>query len=369
MASVLSGVMDDTDRIAFTVSEAKKINLVIQAPNINQSEYQFSISDNNTITYGLGAIKGVGEALVQAIVAERIENGEYQDIFDFCLRIEKKFLNRRAIEALIYSGAFDSLGVDRAILIATYPSATRQAEQRQNDHFNGQGGLFTAVESHIDYEKKYLSADCLSFKKMLMFEKSVMGYYLHRHPTDAFTSALKSIVCTLPKNLIFRNNREVRILALVSEIRYRNTQKGQMASVVIEDGVKQLNAVLFTKALGENSEQLHVDEVVVITGKVNKDFRDQWQVVVDKVEGVEQVQMKYAKYLRIGLNTNQQGKYQKLSQLLKEHHGKCPVIVEYKTESAYGRMPLKPEYSVAPTASLLESLERLIGQGGCKVQY
>tara|TARA_B110000914_G_C15468636_1_gene449562 strand:+ start:1 stop:1323 length:1323 start_codon:yes stop_codon:yes gene_type:complete len=369
MASVLSGVMDDTDRIAFTVSEVKKIDLIIKEPNINQSEYQFSILDNNTITYGLGAIKGVGEALVQAIVAERIENGDYQDIYDFCLRIEKKFLNRRAIEALIYCGAFDSLNIDRATLIATYPSATKQAEQRQNDHLNGQTGLFAAVESHIDYEKKYVSADCLTFKKMLMFEKNVMGYYLHRHPTDAFKSDLQSIVCTLPKNVIFRNNREVRILALISEIRYRNTQKGQMASVIVEDGVKQLNAVLFTKSLGENSDQLLVDEVVVITGKVNKDFRDQWQVVVDKIEGVDQVQMKYAKYLHIGLNVHQRSKYNKISQLLRNHKGKCPVIVEYKAESAYGRLPLKPEYSVTPTAQLLESLEELIGQGGCKIQF
>ena len=369
MASVLSGVMDDTDRIAFTVSEVKKINLIIQAPNINQSEHQFSILNSNTITYGLGAIKGVGEALVQAIVAERIKNGDYLDIFDFCLRIEKKLLNRRAIEALVYSGAFDSLGIDRASLIATYPNAIRQAEQRQNDHLNGQAGLFTAVESHIDYEKKYVTADCLPFKKMLMFEKSVMGYYLHDHPTDAFKSDLQSIVCTLPKNVVFRNNREVRILALITEIRYRNTQKGQMASVIVEDGVMRLNTVLFTKALGENSEQLHVDEVVVITGKINKDHRDQWQLVVDKVESVEQVQMKYAKYLCIGLSVNQRDKYQKLSHLLREHSGKCPVIVEYKTDTAYGRLPLKPEYSVIPTAQLLESLERLIGQGGCKVQY
>ena len=369
MASVLSGVMDDTDRIAFTVSEAKKINLIIQAPNINQSEHQFSILNSNTITYGLGAIKGVGEALVQAIVAERIKNGDYLDIFDFCLRIEKKLLNRRAIEALVYSGAFDSLGIDRASLIATYPNAIRQAEQRQNDHLNGQAGLFTAVESHIDYEKKYVTADCLPFKKMLMFEKSVMGYYLHDHPTDAFKSDLQSIVCTLPKNVVFRNNREVRILALITEIRYRNTQKGQMASVIVEDGVMRLNTVLFTKALGENSDQLHVDEVVVITGKINKDFRDQWQLVVDKIESVEQVQMKYAKYLCIGLSVNQRDKYQKLSHLLREHSGKCPVIVEYKTDTAYGRLPLKPEYSVIPTAQLLESLERLIGQGGCKVQY
>jgi len=369
MASVLSGVMDDTDRIAFTVSEAKKINLVVCPPNINQSEYQFSILDNNTITYGLGAIKGVGEALVQAIVDERIANGDYEDIFDFCLRIKKKFLNRRSIEALIYSGAFDSLGIDRATLIATYPSATKQAEQIQNDQSNGQAGLFAAVESHIDYEKIYIPSDCLPFKTMLMFEKSVMGYYLHRHPTDAFKADLKSIVCTLPNKVVLRNNREVRILSLISEIRYRNTQKGQMANITIEDGVKQLNAVLFAQALGENSEMLHVDDVVVISGKINKDFRDQWQVVVDKIQSVEQVQMSYAKYLSIALDINQKNKFQELSHLLKSHDGKCPVIVEYRTEGASGRLPLKPEYSVTPNAQLIESLERLIGQNSCKVQY
>ena len=369
MAAVLSGMMDDTDRVAFTVGESKKSGLIVSEPNICQSEYEFSITDNKTIIYGLGAIKGVGESLVRAVVLERENNGSYSDIFDFCLRIEKKYLNRRAIEALIYSGAFDVFGVNRTTLIATYPRAIKQAEQRQNDFLKGQVSLFSEVENHIEYEKNYINGIYLPFKKMLMLEKSVMGYYLHRHPTDAFKSDLQSIVCTLPKNIVFRNNREVRILALISEIRYRNTQKGQMASVIVEDGVKQLNAVLFTKTLGENSEQLLVDEVVVITGKVNKDFRDQWQVVVDKVEGVEQVQMKYAKYLRIGLNAKQQNKYHKLSQLLREHSGKCPVIVEYRTESAYGRLPLKPEYSVAPTALLLESLEQLIGQGGCKVQY
>ena len=107
MAAVLSGVMDDTDRVAFTVGESKKKGIKVIAPAINQSEFEFTITDNTTIIYGLGAIKGVGEALVNEIVRERVESGEYLDIFDFCFRIEKKFLNRRAIEALIYAGAFD----------------------------------------------------------------------------------------------------------------------------------------------------------------------------------------------------------------------------------------------------------------------
>ena len=304
MAAVLSGMMDDTDRVAFTVGESKKSGLIVSKPNICQSEYEFSITDNKTIIYGLGAIKGVGESLVRAVVLERENNGSYTDIFDFCLRIEKKYLNRRAIEALIYSGAFDVFGVNRTTLIATYPRAIKQAEQRQNDLLKGQASLFSEVENHIEYEKNYINGIYLPFKKMLMLEKSMMGYYLDNHPTDLYKADLKSIVCTLPKDIVFRNNREVRILALISEVNYRKTQRGQMASLIIEDGVQKINAVLFSQSLGSNSDQLILDEVVVISGKVNKDFRDQWQIVIDRIEPIEQVQVKYAKYLKLSLNKN-----------------------------------------------------------------
>ena len=120
----------------------RKKGVKVISPDINQSEFEFSINDNKTIVYGLGAIKGVGEALVNAIVLEREQNGDYLDIFDFCFRIEKKYLNRRAIEALIYAGAFDIFGIKRATLISTYPSAVRQAEQRQSDLSKGQSSLF-----------------------------------------------------------------------------------------------------------------------------------------------------------------------------------------------------------------------------------
>ena len=239
MSAVLSSAMDDTDRVAFTVGESKKKGIIFIAPDINQSEYEFSIKDNMTIVYGLGAIKGVGEALVREIVIERIKNGDFLDIFDFCLRIEKKFLNRRALEALIYAGAFDNFGVKRATLISTYPNARTQAEQRQNDLLIGQGGLFAEVETDTEYEKKYISGSYLSFKQMMVFEKKVMGYYLNRHPTDWYKNELKSIVCTLPNELVFRNNREVRVLALISDIDYRNTRRGLMASLKVEDGKRK----------------------------------------------------------------------------------------------------------------------------------
>ncbi len=369
MAAVLSGVMDDTDRVAFTVGESKKNGIKVIAPNINKSEYEFSIIDNQTIVYGLGAIKGVGEALVKEMVLERKTNGEYSDIYDLCYRIEKNFLNRRAIEALIYSGAFDFFDIKRATLISTYPSAVRQAEQRQNDTSKGQNSLFSEDKSHIEYEKKYIKGEFLSFKNIMQLEKNVMGYYLDRHPIDWYASDLKSIVCSLPKDLVFRNNREVRVLCLISEIVYRNTKRGQMVSLTLEDGEKSINAAVFSQKLAQNSEHILLDEVVVVSGKVNKDFRDQWQIVVDRIDPVDKVQIKYAKYLEIQLTEANKNEYSKLCDLLKKYQGKCPVIIEYQSSNSSGKIPLSKEFDVSLNRELLDLIEKNFGHGKYKIQY
>ncbi|HCW72192.1 MAG TPA: DNA polymerase III subunit alpha, partial [Gammaproteobacteria bacterium] len=201
MASVLSGMMDDTDRIAFTVKEVQAMGLTVDGPSVNTSYHQFSIRDEKIITYGLGAIKGVGEALVEVLVAEREANGEYQDLFDFCSRIERRSLNKRAVEALIYSGALDGFGVNRASLIKSYPSAMKQAEQRQNDQSSGQSGLFANEQVHNEYEARYLTAPSFSFRETLQFEKSVMGYYFYNHPTDEYQNDLEHINTTLLKDV------------------------------------------------------------------------------------------------------------------------------------------------------------------------
>jgi len=369
MAAVLSGVMDDTDRVAFTVGESKKNGVIIISPDINQSEYEFSIVDNKTIIYGLGAIKGVGESFVKEIVLERKKNGNYSDIFDLCFRIEKKFFNRRAIEALIYSGAFDLFDIKRATLIATYPRAIKQAEQRQSDSSRGQDSLFLEVDSHNEYEKNYIKGEFLSFKNVMKFEKNVMGYYLDRHPTDWYKSDLKSIVCALPKDIVFRNNREVRVLSLISDIIYRDTKRGQMASLTLEDGERRINAAVFSQKLAENSEHILLDEVVVVSGKVNKDFREQWQIVVDRIDPVDKVQIKYAKYLNIKVTEENKNEYSMLCDLLKKYQGSCPVIIEYQSTNLSGKIPLSNEFNISLNRELLDSIEKKIGHGKYKIQY
>lgn len=360
MASVLSDKMDDTDKIAFTIGEVQNMGLIVNGPNVCESDYEFSIKDDKTIVYGLGAIKGVGEALVQTLVAEREAGGEYKDLFEFCARIEKKSLNKRAIEALIYSGAFDIFGVDRASLLKTYPKAVKQAEQRQNDQTNGQNTLFNSIQEHAEYELSYDPCPRFSFKERLKLEKSVMGYYFYDHPTDEYKDDLKRIGVTLPKDTVLRNNKEVRVLALISELRYITTRSGdQMASIIIEDGSTKLSAVIFPRALGPLSDKLIANEIVVISAKIkkNKKFGDEYQLIVDEIDSFDS----FFKSVEIKLNVEHQTLFNQLSDVLHEHHGQCPVKFLYQYDNLEGQLLLPQSYFVSPKQQLSEELDDLLG--------
>ncbi len=370
MASVLSGMMDDIDKVASTVGEVRAMGLEIKGVNVNESYYEFSIQDDKTITYGLGAIKGIGEALAEALITDRQSNGNYQNLFDFCTRIDKKNLNKRALEALIYSGALDVFEIDRASLIKTYPNAMKQAEQKQSDDVSGQSGLFADTQTHNEYEVRYLSSPNFSFRETLQFEKSVMGYYFCQHPTDEYKSDLARISAVLPSELIFRNNKKVRILALISALHYRNTKNGtQIAIIKVEDGVKGLNAVVFSKILSAVSERLIIDTVVVISGKVNKDYRDEWQLVVDKIEDIDSIKMQHICGFGILLNAKHWPIFDQLKEILLKNKGNCPVKISYTTDCLQGNLLLNKAYSVTPNQQLIDTIDKLAKGRVSKIYY
>jgi DNA polymerase-3 subunit alpha len=368
MASVLSGMMSDTDRIAFTVKEVQAMGLTVDGPSVNESYYGFSIRDEKIITYGLGAIKGVGEALIEVLVVEREANGDYQDLFDFCSRIERRSLNKRAVEALIYSGALDGFGVNRASLIKSYPSAMKQAEQRQNDQSSGQSGLFANEQVHNEYEVHYLPASSFSFRETLQFEKSVMGYYFYNHPTDEYQNDLERINTTLLKDVIYRNNKQVQVLALISELRYITTKNGdQMANIVLEDGSKKINAVIFPRVLPLLSDKLVIDDIVVISGKIKKNskFGDEYQIIVDKIDIFDS----YFESVEIALNVEHHVLFNQLSDMLHRHHGQCPVKFLYQNDNIEGQLLLPEDYFVKPNQQLIDAVDTLLGNHVSKINY
>jgi DNA polymerase-3 subunit alpha len=198
-----------------------------------------------------------------------------------------------------------------------------------------------------------------------------MGYYFYDHPTDEYKADAKHISATLPSQMKFRNNKEVRVLALISELRYMPTRKGgQIAIINIEDGQMSLNAVVFTKVLGAVSDKLIVDDVVIISGKIQRDdYRDGWQVIVDKIENINDVKMNYAKGFEIRLDAQQQSIFPKIGDLLQAHKGTCPVNISYHTKRLKGSIPLSKDLRVNPDQELVEAINSLTKSQSSKIHY
>jgi len=154
MAAVLSTEMDSTDKVVMFIDECSRLGLEVRPPDINESGYDFTVDGDKGIRYGLGAIRGVGRAAIEVVTHERAASGPFQDLVEFCRRVGSGKLNKRMLEALIKSGAMDSLGASRALLSAQLPHALRLAEQHglqqttgQEDLFGLGGGDASAVES------------------------------------------------------------------------------------------------------------------------------------------------------------------------------------------------------------------------------
>ncbi len=187
MAAVLSADMDNTDKVVTLIDECRDMKLDVAPPDINHSAYAFTVNGVDGIRYGMGAIKGVGLAAIEGIIAERTEKGAFRDLFDLCRRIDLRKANRRVLEALIRSGAMDALGDNRASLMASLPAALHLAEQDARDATAGQVDLFGLAAPQADAATTDVSAHTAHLPEWdeaerLTGEKETLGLYLTGHP-------------------------------------------------------------------------------------------------------------------------------------------------------------------------------------------
>jgi len=215
MAAVLSADMDNTDKVVYLIEDCHLQKLEVLSPDINRSEYQFSVPDSNTVLYGLGAIKGVGEAALDGIIRERNESGAYQDLYDFCRRSDMRKVNRRVMEALIKAGTMDELGPNRASLMASLNNAIQLAEQKQKDALAGQDDMFGSIAAPDEHANVHIvEVDDWDDEQRLFNEKETLGLYLTGHPIQRYEQEIREFTdCTLA-NAADRSAR--RLLSCVS---------------------------------------------------------------------------------------------------------------------------------------------------------
>ena len=384
MAAVMSADLDHTDRLITLKDDCRKQGLELVPPSVNRSSYAFSVADERTILYGLGAIKGVGRATVEALIAERDSDGPYTCLAEFCRRIDHDKLNRRALEAIIKAGAMDDFGETRRTLLNDVPEALASADQQARAAAAGQNDMFghEAAEAVLPLPDRTPLAEWPD-RERLNYEKEALGLYLTGHPFEAvradarfFVDGQLADVTAEPPPQSSKGERdyaqarrEVTIAGLVVDIRKR----GNRVSIVLDDDTARMEVSLFGEAFQSFRELLEKDEILVVSGGLRyDDFVGGWTVNAKNIVHIDHVIERRANGLVLSLAPNGQGKQLLVALhdlLLPYREGNCDVSVQYTGDMAAARLKLGPEWAVRPSRELRDKLQDLLGSQNVRLLY
>ena len=292
MAALMTNDRDNTDKVVRFINEAKELGIEVLPPDVNVSLLDFSVTEGK-IRFGLAAIKGVGAGVIESILETRAEGGPFESLYDFCARVDYNKINKRALEALVKSGAFDSIGpaaesnyigdhcVARARMHAAIPMAVDRGQQKQHDDAVGQSSLFgmLAPETRDEVlEEVYPEeVDAWSDRELLQHERQLIGFYVTGHPLDRFEDEISLYGVTDTRDVTYcrglRYRDEVTIAGVISEYRERplKSGNGRMAFLTLEDKQGQCEVLVFSRAFAANEEALKSNEPILIKGQYTED--------------------------------------------------------------------------------------------------
>ena len=285
MAATMSSDMDNTDKVTTLIAEIRELNIDILAPDINTSEHKFVAQTDNTIRYGLGAIKGMGKNACQNIIEERHRSGIFHDLTEFCQRVDLTRINKRVLEAMIKAGAMDALAPSRALLMHQLPDTIKAAEQALRNRQSGQNDLFGQAisPSQITAQTSTHTIREWTLEDKLRGERDTLGHYLSGHPADPWTEELKQLALPLNKlptpQPVRSDQHEVRrfqraaerpwtVAGIVTSVYRRSDHE---ASVRLEDRSGQITVHFFDDTYTQYAPLLMRDALLVIEGSLRHD--------------------------------------------------------------------------------------------------
>ncbi|ATR82098.1 DNA polymerase III subunit alpha [Pseudomonas sp. HLS-6] len=388
MAAVLSADMHNTDKVVTLIEEVRSMKLRLDAPDVNTSDFKFTVNDDGRIVYGLGAIKGVGEGPVEAIVEARAD-GPFKDLFDFCERVDLKRINKRTLDALVRSGALDRLGPyfhdelkayqanidrNRAVLLAAMEEAIKSAEQTARTHDSGHadlfGGLF--VEEDADVYANHRKARELTLKERLRGEKDTLGLYLTGHPIDEYEGEIRRFA--RQRIIDLKPARDTQTVAgMIIALRVMKNKKGdKMGFVTLDDRSGRIEASLFADAFHSAQALLQTDAMVVVEGEVsNDDFSGGLRLRVKRVMSMEDARTNLAESLRLKVRSDalKGDRLTWLGELFKRHRGACPITLEYTGTDAKALLQFGEGWRIDPADGLIQALRDQFGRENVFLQY
>ncbi len=369
MAAQISSDMDNTEKVVHMVNECYSMGLKIRQPNINECQIHFKSfkgkpKGEEELYYGLGALKGAGEAALEGVIAERNANGDYKDLFDFCMRVNKK-ANKRVIEALILSGAFDCLHNNRQAMLQSVPMALKKADKKQKDLETGQEDLFGNTE-YFEEENSNVLLDVVEYfeKEKLKLEKNILGHYMTGHPIESYRKELNDIVGYQLKSLKPEKWNKKWAAGLIVEARGKVTKSGsKMGFVSLDDQTARLDVVL-RPAVYESSQKILIpDTVILVYGEVAEDtFNGGIKIDAEQVVSLAEYRTEKSRAIKLQANNKvTKEKIKELAYLLEdykvsEHQAGLPIVINYKNQNAKVQMVTGEENHILPEDDLLDSL-------------
>ena len=368
MAANLSLVMDDTDKLKIFYDDAVEQGLEILPPDVNASRYRFEPVDPRRIRYGLGGIKGTGGAAIEAIVAARDAAGPFTDLFDFCRRVDKRAVNRRAVEALVRAGAFDSIDTRRAALFASVGAALDAGERAAATA--SQVSLF-GEESAPPMPMHGMVREWTEGER-LVHEKASLGFYLSGHPFAAYAVELAPIVRIALSNLQPRNDR-VLVAGIVTSLRVQASRRGKMAFVTLDDGKGRAEIIVYSETFDAARGLLREDQLVVMEVRAMQRTGDDGEaqglrIIAESVHDLASVRKRFAKGLRLACNGNASA--DRLAEILAPFRpGPLPIVVRYLSDRVGGEVELPESWRVTPDDALIDCLREWLAPENVQVVY
>ncbi len=377
MAAVMTADMDNTDKVVGLVDECWRMGLKILPPDINSGLYHFHVNDDGEIVYGIGAIKGVGEGPIEAIIDARNQGGYFRELFDLCARTDIKKLNRRVLEKLIMSGAFDRLGPHRAALMNSLNDALKAADQHAKAEAIGQADMFGVLaEAPEQVEQSYSTVAPWPEQVVLDGERETLGLYLTGHPITQYLKEIERYAAGLRLKDMHPTDRGkvTTAVGLVLAARVMVTKRGNRIGVcTLDDRSGRLEVMLFTEALDKYQHLLEKDRILIVSGQVSfDDFSGGLKMMAREVMDISEAREKYARGLAISLTDRQidDQLLNRLRQSLEPHRsGTIPVHLYYQREDACARLRFGAAWRVTPTDVLLNDLRTLLGNTQVELEF
>ena len=379
MAAVLSSDMDNTDKVVGFLDEARAMDLAVMPPDVNASDFMFTATDARTVRYGLGAVKGVGRGVCEAIVQARQDGGAFADLLDFCKRVAAAGLNKRTLEALVHAGAMDALAGNRASLMLQLPEVLKATDQIARNRDAGIVDMFgnasgAAADIHIELP----TCEEWPLSQKLQGERETLGHYLSGHPMDPLRDDLQRLLGHDLGGLDAlwegrppdaRNGwRPETTVVLAGQVVGMRKRGDSQAFVQLEDGRGRLECAFFGEQWQQYAPLLTRDRILVVEGGLREDeFSGGFALRARRAWDYAQL-CQQAQRLSIRLDLREPGALQQFERVLASHSGSTPLLIEATTAAGTGRLSLNGGRGLRVDAALTDLLRSLPGVRAVSVQ-